>query len=141
MSRLNTTASIVSALALTAAAVGCGGNKQPAYGSSMSSPSMSAMSPDAATPMIPTVPAGAQLLSQGTYNQIQFQVPSSSGLLYVFDHTTNSVVGTTNSVATNAGRPMTMADLKNTAQGLSMTDQYQIYFAPAQSTTRPMGGM
>ena len=122
-----------------AATAGCNDQpKQPPYGSQMS-PSSTSMSSDS-TPMPTVVPAGAQRLSQGTYNQIQFQVPSGDGLLYVFDMTTNKVVGVTNSVGAEMGRSMTMADLKNTAQGLSMTDQYEVFFAPSMPTTKPIGG-
>ena len=124
------------AVALLAAVIaGCSDDSAKPYGHAMQPmPDTSSMPP------VVTVPAGAQSLSSGTYNQIQFTVPSQSGSLYVFDEESNKVVGQTNSVDTNAGKPMTMADLKNTAQGLNMTDHYRIYFAPTHTTTQPIGG-
>ncbi len=127
-------------LILSAAALVAGGcNDQPKpmpYGTGVPS-----SAPDASmTPPPTVVPAGAQRLSQGTYNQIQFTVPPGNGSLFVFDVDQNKVVGVTNSVASESGKSMTMADLKNTAQGLSMTDQYQVFYAPTLPTTRPIGG-
>ena len=86
------------------------------------------------------IPAGAKPLSSGTYTQIQFTVPEGGGLIYIFDADTQKVVGMTNAVAADANKSMTMADLKNTAQGLNMTDHYRIYLAPIHPTTQAIGG-
>ena len=95
---------------------GCGDqNKPKPYGQmdTGSPTSPASMTPPAAV----VVPAGATVLSTGTYNQVQFTVPNDSGSIYVFDQDEDKVVGLTNSVASQAGRTMTMTDLKNTAQG------------------------
>ena len=140
MNRKHVAALNVLGLLTAVAAAGCGDNKQPAYGSQTMPPSSAAMSSDTSMPPPPTVvPAGATPLSTGTYTQIMFTVPSETGLIYVYDQDQNKVVGMTNSVESNAGRSMTMADLKNTSQGLNMTDHYRIYFAPSHATTKPIG--
>jgi hypothetical protein len=126
-------------LIVVAAGTGCSDNKQPPYGSPMAG--SSSMADASNLPPPPTVvPAGATPLSSGTYNQIMFTVPGEAGLIYVFDQDTNKVVGMTNSIQANAGKSMTMADLKNTSQGLNMSDHYRIYFAPTMPTTKPIGG-
>ena len=139
---MHRTTPITAAVLFAAAAAAVGGcgdqNKPKPYGQMDAS---SPMSPSSVTPPpAMVVPAGAVPLSTGTYNQIQFTVPNDSGSIYVFDQDENKVVGLTNSVASQAGRSMTMADLKNTAQGLNMTDHYRIYFAPSHPTTMPLGG-
>ena len=124
-------------VAAAVAAVGCKDDSSPKYGTMTSS---SAGGGSMSSPPPTVVPAGAKPLATGTYNQIQFTVPDTSGQLFILDQDTNTVVGSTNSVAANAGKTMTMADLKNTTQGLNMTDHYGIYFAPTMATTRPLGG-
>ena len=114
------TASITAAVlfAATAAALvgGCGDQNKPRPYGQMDAGSPT--SPDAMTPPPAlVVPAGATVLSTGTYNQVQFSVPNDSGSIYVFDQEENKVVGLTNSVASQAGRTMTMTDLKNNRPG------------------------
>ncbi len=138
MNRIHTV-SLVASLAVAGLSAGC--NSQPApppYGTN--GPSPLAMPDPSVMASAITVPAGARPLAAGTYDQIRFTVPYETGLLYIFDRDTNKVVGSTNSIQADGGRSETMTDLKNTAQGLSMTDRYQIFFAPSQPTTRPLGG-
>ena len=127
---------------LLAAAAGCKDDSASTYGmkpgSSSSSSSMMA-TPSATAAPTTGVPAGARKLSEGTYNQIQFTVPEGGGSIFVYDLDSQKVVGMTNAVAANANQSMTMTDLKNTSQGLNMTDHYQIYLAPTHATTQPIG--
>jgi len=125
--------------AVAALAAGCSDQpKQPAYGSQTMQSAPPAMTPTTPPPL--TVPPGASPLASGAYEQIQFKVPDESGLLYIFDQDTNTVKGTTNSIASDGGKSMSMADLGHTVQGLSTTDHYRIYFAPMHPTTQPIGG-
>ncbi len=128
---------LIVAAATAGTVVGCGGDKQPSYGSRTAG--SSSMTDASTTPPPVTVPAGALPLATGTYNQIQFKVPNEAGMLYIFDQDTNKVY-TTNSVASDGGKSMSMPDLGHTVQGLSTTDQYRVFFAPSQPTTKPIGG-
>lgn len=128
-----------------AALVGAGCNdqaQQPTYGSKLAggTPTMATATDDTVPPTM--IPVGAKLLSKGTYTQILFTVPKDgSGSLFIYDEDTRQIVGQTNSVESMAGESKTMADLKNTAQGLNMSDHYRIYFAPLTPTTKPIGSM
>jgi hypothetical protein len=131
----------LTAAAVAAVAAGCNSDTQPSYGTRPSAPSSMATSATPTMPPADVIPAGARKLSQGTYNQIMFTIPSDgTGSLYLYDTDTMKVVGMTNSVEANANKSMTMADLKNTAQGLNTTDHYQVWFAPSHVTTQPIGG-
>jgi len=128
-------------LAAAIAAAGCGdANKPPTYGSTMSPSASSNMTGSMVAPTV--VPAGAALLSTGTFDQIRFQVPGGSGAIYIYDEDLSKVVGMTNYASdAEAGRTKTMADLSNITQDLSKTDHYRIYFGQLHPTTHPIGGM
>jgi hypothetical protein len=101
----------------------------PMNSSTPSTPSVSSM------PTADTIPAGATLLSEGSYSSILFKMPDQPGLLYIVDKDAQTVVGRTN--AATPGESMTMADLKNVTQALDSTHKFKIYFVPTMATTKP----
>ncbi len=93
--------------------------------------------PSSPAPSMEMIPAGAQTLSEGSFSQVAFKVPDQPGLLYIVDKDTSKVVVKTNVVSQDAGKSMTMADLKNVTQGLDSTHMYKIQYVPSSPTTEP----